>query len=234
MDRREIAEKIPCDLHTVGHWTRQWEREQSLEEKEGRGRKRKADEYTDAIVNAAKADPHHSTPRQLIRQLRLPLSHDTVRRRLDEHGLFGRVSREEHPFTPLVLIQRIAFGNDYANWTVDQWNHVLWSDECAIPLGPSGQRWVQRPRGAAYDPQYMTRQRTHPPTVAIWACMSGLGVGECHVYTGSMDAQLYRSFLSMHLLPSAFRLFGNPPGQWYYQQDNPNVHKSSWFEAEWD
>ena len=57
------------------------------------------------------------TPREIIRELQLPLSHDTVRRRLDEAGLFGRVARKEYPFTDDHLRQRLSFGNGYASWT---------------------------------------------------------------------------------------------------------------------
>ena len=65
---------------------------------EGRGSKRKAEEATDSIVDLA-IERKFTTPREIIRELQLPLSHDTVRRRLDEAGLFGRVARKEYPFS---------------------------------------------------------------------------------------------------------------------------------------
>lgn len=231
MTRPQIAEKIPCDVKAVSRWSNRWEKEHSVEEREGRGRKRKADECTDAIVHAAKADPHHSTPKELRRQLQLPLSARTVRRRLDEHELFGRVTREEYPYSSENLRKRLSFAQGYGNWTEEQWDTVLWSDECHIYLGPHGQQWVQRPIGAAFEPQYMTRSIPDPPTLSFWGCMSGRGIGALQLYTGDLDAQQYTAILGTHLLSTARRLFLS--GQWWYQQDNPTVHTgrvaSHWF-----
>jgi len=119
MDQSHIAELLPCHRHTVGHWEKVWRDTHSVEERQGRGRKRKGEEYTDAIVDAAKSDPHRSTPKQLRRQLQLPLSARTIRRRLNEHGLFGCVTRHEYPFTDRLLTKRMSWDAGYANWTND-------------------------------------------------------------------------------------------------------------------
>jgi len=180
---------------------------------------------------AAETDPHHSTPKELRRQLQLPLSARTIRRRLDEHGLFGCVTREEYPYTDEHLRARISFGHGYGNWSVDQWDTVLWSDECHIYLGPHGQEWVQRPIGAAYEQKYMTRTILDPPSLSFWGCMSGRGIGALHIYTGDLDAERYTGVLGTHLLSTARRLF--PSGQWWFQQDNASFHTGSvasrWF-----
>jgi hypothetical protein len=143
---------------------------------------------------------------------------------LDEAGLFGRVSRKEYPFTSEHIRARLSFANGYSNWTVDQWDTVLFSDECHIELGPHGQVWVQRPLGAAFNPRYMTHKLPHPDRVSIWGCMSGAGVGDIHVFTDTLDAPLMRTILSTHLIPSARRLF--PSGTWWFEQDNDPKHTS--------
>jgi phage head maturation protease len=43
-------------------------------------------------------------------ELDLSVSSRTVRRRLDEHGLFGRLASSEHEYTTQQLNQRISFG----------------------------------------------------------------------------------------------------------------------------
>jgi len=194
-----------------------------LEESEGRGRKRKADEATDAIIDLA-LEEKFTTPKQIKRQLQLDVSARTVRRRLDKAGLFGRVARKEYPFSPEHIRARLSFANGYSNWTADQWVTVLFSDECHIELGPHGQVWVQRPIGAAFESCYMSNKLPHPDRLSIWGCMSGIGVGELHFFTDTLDAPLMRTILSTHLLQSARRLF--PTGSWWYQQDNDPKHTS--------
>lgn len=229
--RPEIAEKIPCDVKAVSRWSQRWEKEHSVEERVGRGRKRKVDDMTPAIVRYAHDHPHQSTSKQIKRELQLPVCARTVRNRLNEAGLFGRVTRHEFPFTPENLRKRLSFAQGYGNWNEGEWGTVLWSDECHIYLGPHGQQWVQRPVGAAYEQQYMTRTTMNPPSLSFWGCMSGRGIGALQLYMGDFDAQHYTAILGTHLLPSARRLF--PTGQWWFQQDNPTIHTgrvaSRWF-----
>ena len=137
---------------------------------EGRGRKRKLPEATTAIIDAATQQPM-TTPNQIKHELQLDLSARTIRRRLDEAGLFGRVARKEYPFTADHLRQRLSFGNGYSNWTDNQWDTVLFSDECHIELGQHGQVWVQRPIGAAFERCYMSNKVPHPDRLSIWGCM---------------------------------------------------------------
>lgn len=178
---------------------------------------------TDAIVDLA-IDRRFVTPRGITHELQLALSHDTVRRRLDEAGLFGRVARKEYPFTPDHIRARLSFANGYASWTEANWDTVVWSDECHIECGQHGQVWVQRPVGAALDPQYIGHKVPHPPRLSIWGCMSGTGVGGLHIFTDTLDAPLMRTILSTHLLPSAARLV--PSSTWWFQQDNDPKHTS--------
>ena len=234
MSRRQVSDRIPCDIHTVNRWIKDYEHDGILEEHGGRGRKRKVDDMTPAIVQYAIDHPHESTPKEIKHELQLPVCARTVRRRLDKHGLYGRVARNEYPYSDEHIRSRLSFGNGYADWTEEKWDTVVWSDECPFPLGTHGQHWVQRPRGAAWEEKYMLHdKRPHPPTLTLWGCMSGRGMGEMHLYSGSMDAEMYTSFLSMHLWRSVVQLFGDPPGQWWFQQDNPLVHTgrvaSHWF-----
>ena len=101
---------------------------------------------------------------------------------------------------------------------------MLWSDECHIELGPHGQHWVQRPIGAAFESCYMSNVVPHPDRLSIWGCMSGVGIGNIHIFTDTLDAPLMRTILKTHLLASAHRLFSSTT--WWFQQDNDPKHTS--------
>ena len=221
--RQQISHEIPCNVKSVSRWTSRWEKQHSLHDKPGRGRKRKAPEVTPTIIANAQQHPF-TTPKQIKRELQLSLSPRTIRRRLDAAGLFGRVAREEYPFSDEHIRKRLSFANGYSNWSVGQWDTVLFSDECHIELGPHGQVWVQRPLGSAFEPQYMYHQVAHPDRLSIWGCISGGGVGDIHIFADTLDAPLMRTILSTHLIASARRLF--PTGAWWFQQDNDPKHTS--------
>jgi hypothetical protein len=59
----------------------------------------------------------------------------TIRNRLDEAGLFGRVARISYPYTEEHIDKRLQFANDYAGWDGNDWSTVLFCDEAHIWLG---------------------------------------------------------------------------------------------------
>ena len=57
-----------------------------------------------------------TTPRLIRSELGIDASARTVRRRLDEAGLFGRVARIEFPLTEEHIRKRLAFAHAYGGW----------------------------------------------------------------------------------------------------------------------
>jgi len=220
-ERAVIAHEIPCSVKTVGHWIRCWEDEHAVREKPRTGRKRKAPELTPNIVAAAQQQPI-TTPRDIRRREQLPVSSRTVRRRLNEAGLYGCVALQEHPYTREHLRKRLSFAEGYAKWTAAEWDRVLFTDESRLEMGPHGRVWVQRPRGTALDPKYMVQQRSHPPSVAMWGCFSSKAVGDLHLFQGSLYAVDLRRIYAEHLLQSAHRFW--PQGHWWLLHDGDKRH----------
>ena len=219
--QRRIASVLNTSPTTVSKWCRRIKADQLVSDASGKGAKRKEPEASTAIVEHAQKVVF-CTPKKIKHTLNLSVSARTVRRRLDEAGLHGRVARPTYPFKPAHLTKRLSFVNGYGNWSYMQWNRVLWSDETHIQLQASGQVWCQRPVGKAYDPQYMKTQKAHPESV--WGCFSGyFGQGGIHIFRENLDAPLMKTILQTHLLDSAARF---PAGMWYFQQDNDPKHRS--------
>jgi hypothetical protein len=114
----------------------------------------------DALIDAAIAAPKASTPRELKHKFDLSCSAKTIRRVLDDAGLFGRIARVIPPQNARITQLRLSFGHGYAHF---DWKKVLWSDEMSIRIGPQGHTWVQRPIGEAFDPQYCVEKEKHAP-----------------------------------------------------------------------
>ena len=94
-------------------------------------------------------------PKDIKHALVLAVSARTIRRRLDEAGLSGRLARFDYPFTPQQILDRLDFARTYENWTEDDWARVMFADEAYIYLGQHGQIWVQRPVDQEYILQFM-------------------------------------------------------------------------------
>jgi len=98
-----------------------------LEDKERSGRPRCADESTDVAIADYATEKRFTTPREIKNELELDCSSRTIRRRLDEVDLHGRVLKEEHAFTHEHIRNRIAFAEGYSRWTEDDWSRVMFS-----------------------------------------------------------------------------------------------------------
>ena len=121
----DIAQELHCDEHAVTRWVHRWQETRSLEDGERSGRPRCTTDDTDQDIMQY-ADTHvDDNPRDIVRQLELPVDRRTVRRRLNEIDLHSCVKRAEYEN----VRARLAFAEGYSRWTEDDWSHVLFSDE---------------------------------------------------------------------------------------------------------
>ena len=229
--RNEIASMIPCDRKAVTRWTHRWEDEHSLTDSPRSGRPRCTDDDTDESIVELAEEKKFITPKQLTSELTLECSPRTVRRRLDEVELHGRIAQPVPMWTENHIRQRISFCEGYQGWTEQDWERVIFSDETHIELIPHGQVWVQRPIGEQHNPQYVVPRKLHSGRVTLWGCFCAKEIGQAEVFIDEFDAQKYVDVLRHNLLPSARSFF--PSGHWWFQQDNAPQHTSrlatAWF-----
>lgn len=219
---KDIARKIPCSERTVTLWVGRSLEEHSLVDKERSGRPRCTAEDLDARMQEMAEEKKFVTPRDIRRELQLVCSARTVRRRLDEVNLFGRVAREADSYDQRTLTLRLSFARGFLHFTEADWDTVIFSDEVHFCLGHPGQVWVQRPPGRAYDPQYCKPPEEPAYTVTLWGCFCAKGMGAGRIFLGELNSWLYRDILEHHLKPSYQRFF--PRGLWRFQQDNASPH----------
>jgi hypothetical protein len=189
-------------------------------------------EETDTLIAGSAIETPITTPRIIRSGLGIEASARTVRRRLDEAGLFGRVARVEYPFDHTDITERLEFAHKHEGWTRSQWGRVMFGDEAYICLGVHGQIWVQRPQDTAYLSQFMVQGQTNfAPKIGIWACFSGQGVAGLRIFDGDMDTRLYTDTMDQFMKPRALRFW--PDGPWFYLHDNAGYHGSrgsyTWF-----
>lgn len=227
---QDIAQELHCSENTVSLWLTRWQETRSLEDSERSGRPRCTTDDTDQDI-MLHSDAHvMDSPRDIVRELELPVDRRTVRRRLNEIDLHNCVQRAEHEN----VRARIAFAEGYSRWTEDDWARVLFSDETHFYLGHHGREYVQRPPGAALDPKYTRKDNERlEGKVSLWGCICAGGLGHAELYVDTLDARRYQTILGLNLVSSAHQFW--PSGQWWFQQDNWTVHTAhtsqAWFHA---
>jgi transposase len=228
---RDIAQAIKCSEQTVSLWVTHWEREHSLAGGDRSGRPRCSTDATDQDIMLYSNTHHKSLPRDIVREMELPLSARTVRRRLCEIDLHTYVQRHEYALTESDIRRRIAFAEGYSNWSEEEWSRVLWSDHTLFPLDYQTREYVVRPPGHACDPDYMDQRERLQGAVWLWGCFCAQGLGHAELYEGTLDAVKYKRILSLNLVKSAHTFW--PKGMWYFQQDNASPHTAGvtreWF-----
>jgi transposase len=219
---RDIAQELRCSENTVSLWLKRWDETRSLEDAERSGRPRCTSDDTDQDIGILSDKKPSATPKDIQRELRLPVSPHTISRRLDEIGLWGCVQETEHELTEFDIQRRLAFAHQYENWTEAQWKRVLFSDECNFYLGHHGRTYVRRPVAMSHDPKYMRQEKQLHGKVSLWGCICSEGLGHAELYAGSLDSTRHRDILRHSLIPS-FKQF-HPDGPWFFQQDNARFH----------
>jgi len=219
---RYIARHLGVSRDSVRKWLDHYARLGHVHSGSRSGRPRCTDEQCDTAIAVTAHIDKFTSPRQIRRELKLDASRQTIDRRLQEAGLFGRVARHKRNYTDAQVRKRLSFGEGYGGWTKRQWERVLFSDEkCFFGSGFCGRTWVRRPEGEALNPEYCVPKTAHSVKVNVWACFCANGQGYCHIFNENLDAVLMKQILSDNLLPSAQLHFSfDPPEQWYLLHDN--------------
>jgi transposase len=217
-----IQQLTGCVPRTIQHWITQFEEQGNLEDQPRSGRPPVSNAKTDeSIVQFAQSTPF-TTPRIIKHELDLKFSARTVRRRLDEAGLRGRVARVEYPFEQKHIDARIQFAQKYQSWTEDQWCKVLFMDETHILLGQHGRVWVQRPEDTEWMQEYIAQRDPWPQKLSVWGCFSAQGVGAFDFFDGRTNSRKLKELFDKHLVRTANQLC--PRGKWSILQDNASYH----------
>lgn len=224
---QQIANQMKCSKTMVFNAIQHSNAYQTTENVPRKRRPRKTSERDDRmIVRMAKKNPRISSTeikRKISAQIESPISARTIRRRLVEGGLHGRISRKKPLVTEKQRKKRIQFAKSHASWTANQWKYIVWSDETKINrIGQDGARHVRRPKSQAFRPKYVIPVVKHGGgSINVWGCFSWNGVGPIHRIEGILTAEKYVDILRDVLVPWADE---NMPVIWKFQQDNDPKH----------
>jgi len=132
----------------------------------------------------------------------------TVRNRLRECGLFGRVARKKPFISRQNRMRRLGFARRHLYWTPKDWARVRWSDESMCSrFGADGIMYVKRRPSEEFDRRCLVPTVKGPGgNVMIWGCFSSRGMGPVHRINRIMDRFGYVDiFLDvLELMPTKF------------------------------
>lgn len=226
---RKIAGMIGVSIKGVHTVLKRYAETQSNADRKRSGRPRKTTRRDDTFIQTTSKRDRFKTAPDIRAEanafLPQPISITTVRRRLKEAGLNGRVAKRKPLLRAVNKQKRLEFAKKHRNWTIDQWKSVLWTDESKFEIfGSRRRQYVRRKVGQRLD------QRCIMPTVKfgggsimVWGAFSFDGVGELVKIDGIMNKQSYHRILQNVAIPSGIGLIGYG---FVFQQDNDPKHTS--------
>ena len=162
-------------------------------------------------------------------------STSTVKRRLADAGLNGRIARRKPLLQPRHKIARLQWAREHKDWTMEQWNSVVWSDESKFNIFQSdGRTYVRRRKSEEFDEGCVVGTVKHGGgSVMVWGCMCGSETGMMLRVETRMDRFSYLRVLEDGLVPSAGAMRGL---DYSFMHDNAPCHRahvvSDWLEEQ--
>ena len=217
-----IADLLKCGEKTVSRWIQRWKEEDSLSDHPRSGRPHLLPPAVSESIIQFSRNHHTAEPKDIKRDLQLPVSARTIRRELNAAGLISHIQQTEHDFTEFDLQRRLAFANEHLNHNEAWWSPIVFSDETHFYLGHYGRVHVQCPIGTSRQEEFVRKQPQLKGKVSLWGCISAGGLGFAELYGGSLDSQRHRDILRHNLIPTFCQF--SPHGPWIFQQDNVRFH----------
>ena len=162
---------------------------------------------------------------KLENELNITVNEHTVCRVLKNAGLQAMKKRKKPKLSAKNIKERLEFAKCYKDWTVDDWKHVVWSDETKINrFCFDGYSWCWILDKNNPQLQHILQTVKYGGgSIMIWGCMTAYGPGfMCQIH-GNMDQHLYILILDNYLLKTI---------KWYklkskniiFQHDNDPKH----------
>jgi transposase len=147
----------------------------------------------------------------------------TVKRRLVKMGLRGHIAKHK-PFLSVQHRQRrLQWAKERANWSANEWQLCLFSDECPFPLIQMKQhRYIRCKINQRLIPCHIRpTMQAGGGHLMVWGAFSAAGFTSLAKVKGRINTETYLKLLNQHLLPLDL------PGHGVlFQQDNAPAHKS--------
>ena len=129
------------------------------------------------------------------------ISATSVKNILKSAGLHARVPVKRPLLKPTHIKSRKDWAKAHLNWTISEWNQVIFSDESKFCLRSSdGRTYVRRRGGEQLRPDFIDqRVKSGRAAIFVWDCISNFCCRRIVLIQETHDASFYKQILE-HLM----------------------------------
>ncbi|OBZ80410.1 Transposable element Tc1 transposase, partial [Choanephora cucurbitarum] len=150
----------------------------------------------------------------------------TFREALSRMNFKSRVAAKKPALNPRHKDSRLARVKERINWTKDDWNKVVWSDEAKFTLKSAsvGTRVIIKDGERCEERHIKGTHKFGLVSVMVWGCFHTNGVGPLVVQHGSIDQKVYVQCLVDYYLPWIEKESEKTNIEYILQEDNAPCH----------
>lgn len=201
MSQRSISKTLKIPKSTVGDQLKKMK----LKRKDSGGRPKILSERDEIFCAKQMTSGKTSTIVQLSKELKtsfdISAGRNTISRSLKNRGVMSGEKKKKPLLSQKNIKERLQFAKSHQDWTEDDWNRVIFSDETKINrFNSDGRTWFW-----SRDPSALTKQSVQQTvkhgggSVMIWGCMTSEGPGYATKIDNIMDQYLYKQILEDEL-----------------------------------
>jgi transposase len=146
---------------------------------------------------------------------------------MKKEGYIRAVSRRKPPLTEATRQIRLDWALEHLNWTQEQWESILWSDETWVQPGAHKRQWVTRKIGPEelFHRDCVIEKHQRKIGWMFWGCISGKygkGIG---IFWEKEWKSINKFSYCERIVPRVAEYLSTYSGL-YFQQDNAPGHAS--------
>jgi len=198
------------------------------------GRPRKVTQHVKRVLVRESKKNRRLPLRELGKRVEPAISASTVRRALAEEGIHRRKARKVPFLTPKQKRARLLWAKKYVKLLIEDWKHVIWSDECYIYLGDKkGDIWVTRSSAEVWHEDCLVPKfQQSSIRVMMWGCIAYGKKGPLIVLEypggkgGGMTALRYQQQVLSGPFYDFYEEMSLDRGYATFQQDGASCHRA--------
>jgi transposase len=227
MSPKEIKEKYGISKASLYRFLARNKDEQTIERKEGSGRKRKTTASEDRRIILSVLRNRESTCQEVADSFgERRVSARLISRRIRELTDLKSHWKIKKPFISAKNRQRrVRWCMDRLHYTPDQWKRFLFTDESKFTVRFNQKTRVWRTSEEANETFAMRGTVKHDEHIMVWGGFAAHGVGNLYRINGILEQNQYHDIIRRQLIPSARKLFNLR--NWTFQEDNDPKHTAN-------
>lgn len=228
LSQRAIKKLVGTTTQTVNRTIKRYREDGTVADRPREKTKpRLTTDEEDRLIIAAVVDEPFLTAKEIRNELGLKVSPRVILLRLREAGLTCFSGNPRRVLTTRLKEIRLAFATEHADWTVEQWRKVVFTNECTMSLKWDPNRRAWRVVHSWNDPASIQQLTTSGHTsINVYATLTHAGLGPLVRIAGSGTPEKVVDIIDKTLVPY---LLNGPfrDGDYVLQQDTTPAYTST-------